>query len=175
MKRDKGLFTLGLILSFWALTLTNFSLPASAAYVALQVKLRAGTPVVLRLDQTISSKTARVGDPVSLRVARDVVVDGQVVIRQGTAANGTVASLEKSKMVGTPGKIMLTVQEVFAVDNTTVPLRGTVQEEGSNKLVLSIVVALLCILGLLIKGGDGEVGAGSEIKAYVDADVDIKI
>ena len=175
MKKDKGLFTLGLILSFWALALTSFSLPATAAYAAVQVKLRAGTPVVLRLKQTISSKTARIGDPVMLEVARDVEVEGKVAIRQGTVANGTIASVGKSGIFGSPGKIMLTVQEVGAVDKTTVPLRGTVADEGSSKTALSIVLFFLCFLALLMKGEDATVTAGSEVKAFVDADVEINI
>lgn len=175
MRRDKGIFTLGLILSFWALALTNFSLPATAAYASVQVKLRAGTPVVLRLTQTISSKTARVGDPVTFEVARDVKVDDKVVISQGTAANGTVAMVDKNGLFGSAGKISITVQNVAAVDETSVSLRGTVAEEGKSNAVVSILLFIFCLFGFLIKGGDGVAGTGTEVKAFVDNDTVINI
>lgn len=177
MRRCKGLFTLGLILSFWSMALTNFSLPASAAYAAVKVKLSAGTPVVLRVTQSINSEVARVGDTVNFEVARNVEVDGKVVIRQGTSAMGTIASVEKRGMIGEPGKIMVSIQDVKAVDDTTVPLRGSISEEGKSKQLTAILVGiLLCILGLfLIKGGSAEVPANTEVKAYVDVDVQINV
>jgi hypothetical protein len=177
MRRDKGLFTLGLILSFWALALVNFSLPASAAFLAASVKLQAGTPVVLRLTQSVSSESARVGDAVNFEVARNVEVDGKIVIRQGTFASGQIASVEKNGAIGEGGKIMVAVQNVQAVDSTNVPIRGTVSQEGKSKQLTALLVGLiLCILGLfLIKGENAVVPANTEVKAYVDADVQINV
>jgi hypothetical protein len=177
MRRDRGLFTVGLILSFWALALVNFSLPASAAFMAASVKLQAGTPVVLRLMQSVSSETARVGDAVNFEVARNVEVDGKIVIRQGTFASGQIASVEKNGVIGEGGKIMVAVQNVQAVDSTNVPIRGTVSQEGKSKQTTALLVGLiLCILGLfLIKGENAVVPANTEVKAYVDADVQINV
>lgn len=177
MRNHKGLFALGLILSFWGMALTNFSLPASAAYLALKVKLRAGTPVILRLPQSVNSETARVGDVVNFEAARDVEVDGKVVISRGALAMGTIASVEKRAIIGDPGKIMVSVQSVTAVDGTSVPIRATLSQEGKNKQVTALIVGiLLCILGLfLIKGGEAVVPAGTEVKAYVDVDMEINV
>lgn len=177
MRRCKLLFTLGLVLSFWAMALTNFSLPASAAYMAAKVKLQSGTPVVLRLANSLSSETARVGDAVNFEVARNVEVDGKVVIRQGARAIGSIGSVEKSGIIGDPGKIMVSVQSVSAVDETNVPLRGSVSQEGKSKQLLALLVGLLlCILGLfLVKGGNADVPANTEVKAYVDVDMQINV
>lgn len=179
MRRNGVLFTLGLVLSFWAMALTNFSLPASAAYAyaAAKVKLRSGTPVVLRLPVTLSSAAARVGDIVTFEVARNVEVDGKVVISQGATATGQIASVEEKGMLGEPGKIMVSVQRANAVDGTEVPLRATISQEGKSKQLTALLVGiLLCILGLfLIKGGNAEVPAGTEVKAYVDVDVEINV
>ena len=179
MRRGKLLFTLGLVLSFWAMGLTNFSLPASAAYAALagKVKLPSGTPVILRLPVSINSSTVKQGDIVTFEVARNVEVDGKVVISQGAIATGEVASVEKRAMLGAGGKLMVNLRSVKAVDGKEVPIRATLSQEGKDKQVTAILVGiLLCIIGLfLIKGGDAIVPAGTEVKAYVDVDVDIEI
>lgn len=179
MRKCKVLFTLGLVLSFWAMGLTNFSLSAAAAYTALagSVKLTSGTPVILRLPVSINSSTAKQGDIVTFEVARNVEVDGKVVIKQGAMATGEVASIEKKAMLGEGGKIMVNLRSVKAVDGKEVPIRATLSQEGKSKVVTALLVGLiLCILGLfLIKGGDAIVPAGTEVKAYVDVDVNIDI
>jgi len=179
MRRCKLLFTLGLVLSFWAMWLTNFSQPASAAYVALaeKVKLTSGTPVTLRLPVSINSSTAKQGDTVTFEVARNVEVNGKVVISQGAIATGEVASVEKSGIIGAGGKLMVNLRSVKAVDGKEVPIRATLSQEGKDKQLTAILIGiLLCILGLfLIKGGDAIVPAGTEVKAYVDVDVLIEI
>ena len=179
MRRGKLLFTLGLVLSFWAIWLTNFSLPASAAYAYLteKVKLTSGTPVILRLSDSINSSTARQGDTVTFEAARDVEVNGKVVISRGAIATGEVASVEKRAMLGEGGKLMVNLRSVRAVDGKEVPIRATLSQEGKNKQLTAIIVGLvLCILGLfLIKGGDAMVPSGTEVKAYVDVDVEIDI
>jgi len=179
MRKCKVLFTLGLVLSFWVMGLTNFSLPASAAYTVLagKVKLSSGTPVILRLSESINSATARQGDTVTFEVARNVEVNGKIVISQGAYATGEVASVEKRAMLGAGGKLMVNLRSVKAVDGKEVPIRATLSQEGKDKVVTALLVGiLLCILGLfLIKGGDAIVPSGTEVKAYVDVDVDIEI
>ncbi|MHA2260724.1 MAG: hypothetical protein ACXACO_22380 [Promethearchaeota archaeon] len=119
---------------------------------------------------------ANVGDPVDLSVARDVDINGKVVIRQGTRATGEVVSVEKKGYVGKPGKIAIAVRSVTAVDGTEVRLRDTVTQEGKSKETTALLLGLIvCILLLLIKGESSIIPAGTEIKAYVDFPVDIKI
>lgn len=179
MRRCKALFTLGLVLSFWAMWLTNFSLPASAAYSAIagKVKLSSGTPVALRLPVSLNSATAKQGDVVNFEVARNVEVEGKVLIAQGALATGEVASVEKRGILGEPAKLMVNLRSAKAVDGKEVPLRATLSQEGKNKQLTAILVGLiLCILGLfLIKGGEAVVPAGTEVKAYVDMDTEIEV
>ncbi len=177
MRRCKALFLLGLVLSFWAMGLTNFGLAATGAYTTLagKVKLTSGTPVILRLPTSLNSSTARQGDVVTFEVARNVEVEGKVVISQGAIATGEVASVEKRAAIGEAGKLMVNLRSVKAVDGKEVPIRATLSQEGKNKQLTAILVGiLLCILGLfLIKGGDAVIPSGTEVKAYVDVDVEI--
>ena len=50
----------------------------------------AGTAIVVRLGDTLSSKNSQAGQSFSATVAEPVVVDGKTVIEQGAAARGTV-------------------------------------------------------------------------------------
>ena len=47
------------------------------------VKVKAGVPVILRLTEEVSSKTKNVNENVAMEVARDVIVDGKIVIKAG--------------------------------------------------------------------------------------------
>jgi len=179
MRKYKGMFVLGLILAFWSMGLTNFSIPASAAYAALAAKVRlpSGTPVALRLQTGVAASTARQGDIVNFEVARNVEVEGKVLIAQGAAATGEISSVEKRGAIGEPGKILISLRSAKAVDGREVPIRATVSQEGKDKQITALLVGiLLCILGLfLIKGKDAVVPAGTEVKAFVDADIDIEV
>jgi len=176
MRKSKGFFTLGLCLAFWAMCLINFSLPASAVLSQTKI-LKSGTPVILTLSQNLNSETARVGGEVEFLVARDVKVEDTVVISQGARARGSIASVEKRGILGAGGKIVVALNSVTAVDGTQVPIRATISEGGKDKQLLSLLVGIaLCILGLfLIKGDSAVIPAGTEVKAYVDIDVEIKV
>jgi hypothetical protein len=79
-------------------------------------------------------------------------------------------------MIGQPGKITISDFGVKAVDGSYVPLRATLTDEGKDRMVLSIVVSLLfCPLFLLMKGGEGQIPAGTQKTVYVAADVDVAV
>lgn len=175
IRKSKVLFTLGLFCSFWSMSIMCFGY--SAAVLAEKLTLKVGTPVLLRVEKSIVSKTAQVGDSVDLIVIRDVKIDDKIVISSGTLARGEISSVDREGAIGKPGQISITVKSVTAVDGQDVLLRASVTREGKNKQTTAILVGvLLCILGLfLIKGGGATVSAGSEIKAYVDFDIEIDV
>lgn len=67
----------------------------------------AGTPIELELIDGASSKTSQVGDVVAARVAKDVVVDGLVVLPAGTRVEGTVVEAVPLKKIGGQAKLGL--------------------------------------------------------------------
>lgn len=175
IRKSKVLFTLGLFLSLWSMSFTNLGFTATA--IAEKVILKAGTPVLLRMEKSIASDTAMVGDPVDLMVIREVKVDGKTVIETGSMARGEVSAVENRGAIGKPGKISIAVTSVGGVGGKNVSLRATLTREGKGKQTTAIIVGLvLCILGLfLIKGETGVIQAGSEIKAYVDFEVEFEV
>ena len=105
IRKSKVLFTLGLILSLWSMSLTNLGFAATA--IAEKVILKSGTPVLLSVEKSISSDFAMVGDIVDLMVIREVKVDGKTVIETGTIARGEVSAVEKKGAIGKPGEISI--------------------------------------------------------------------
>ena len=55
-----------------------------------RVVIPAGTPILVRTGETLSSKSSQAGQGFSATVAKPVVVDGKTVIEEGAAAHGTV-------------------------------------------------------------------------------------
>jgi hypothetical protein len=174
-RKSKALFIPGLVLAFWTMSVWCFGFTTTA--IAEQLILKAGTPVLLRVDKSITTEYANVGDPVDLIVVRDVKVGDTIVIERGTLATGQVSEVQKSGVVGKPGKISIVVDRVPGKGNVEVPLRAALTREGKGKQTSALLVGLiLCILGLfLIKGESGVIQAGSEIKAYVDFDVEFNL
>lgn len=57
---------------------------------AREITIPAGTPIVVRLGESLSSKSSSAGQGFTGTVADAVVVEGRTVIKQGATAHGTV-------------------------------------------------------------------------------------
>lgn len=164
--------TLALFLAFVVL----FSSHASASNGGNIVVLKSGTAVNLELMSTINANKVKTGEIVDFRVLNDVKVDGNVVIPAGSIAKGQIVSAEKNGLLGGAGELSLTVRSVVATDGTTVPLTASsLNDEGQDKLVISMVLTLLCVLGFLIKGGKAEIVQGAQLTATVLSNTEISI
>ena len=140
----------------------NFVTPLYAAPITLP----AGTPVSIQISQTVTSDMATFGTPVNLIVASDVMKDGQVVIKGGAPAYGTVTNVQKAGMLGKPGEIGIQVTHVTAVDGSKISVTATMLNKGQDKQTTSIVIGLfLCFFALAMKGGEGSLQAGNIIQA----------
>lgn len=97
---------------------------ASLVVVALPALLRAGgtvpkgTAISVITDQTVSSKNAKVGQPVSGSVAKDVIVGGKVLIPKGSAAKLSVSSVQASGRLSTPARLYLHLASVSVKGKT---------------------------------------------------------
>jgi hypothetical protein len=139
-----------------------------------EVTLLPGTIVILKVNETIRGDMAA-GTHVNLSVLSDVTKNQYVIIKAGTPAVGTVASSEKAKMIGREGKVAISVDRTKTVDGQDVLLQGNMSGTGEDKVVTSVVVStLLCPLALLMKGGEGEIPAGAEVRTYVANEVKVK-
>jgi hypothetical protein len=154
---------------------TLLSLLAMASLAAAQVTLPEGTKVLLRLEQTVSSESAKVGQPIEFTVTEDVTVDEQVVIAQGSNAFGTVIEAQGKRRMGRGGKLDFTIERVRGADGKYVPVRYTqnVKKGGGRGLTTGIVAAGIAFavpvaapLALLIKGKEVAVPTGTPFTVF---------
>ena len=82
-----------------------------------EIVVAQGTPINVVTAQEISSKDAKPNDPVSFTVAEDLTINGQVIVRKGTAAVGSVINAEKGGYLGR--SFLFDLASVRAIDSRT--------------------------------------------------------
>ena len=101
--------------------------PAPPAQPARSLaRLSPGARFDMAATDTISSRTAKVGDPFTARVVEDVKnATGQVVIPAGSTVNGTITAVKPAPNPRTPGTLTLSVTSV-TVRGNSYPIEGTI-------------------------------------------------
>ncbi len=135
-----------------------------------------GTPLVLRLQYEVSSDSAQPGDPVLFEVIEPLSVDGFTVVAAGADVEGTVVAARPRKGFGRRGLLELSIDSVEAVDGQRIPLRNTRSIKGRERYNKAGVITLLFgPFGILVKGDDIKVPAGSEHTIYTDRDWTVEL
>ena len=85
-----------------------------------QYTVPAGTPLVVRLEQTVSAKNSNVGDSFSGVLAQSVVVHGVTVIRAGAPVTGVVTAAKGKGRFKGAGDLAIAIKRVgdYAVSTT---------------------------------------------------------
>lgn len=104
-----------------------------------------GTPVQLRLNRTLSSPDARVGQHVQFEVLAEVRVGDFVVIPRGSAAFGFLTKVSSQATMGHSGKLNVDVDYAQTRSGTYIALRGTevAQNVGLIAGMVSKTIAFL--------------------------------
>ena len=103
----------------------------------------------LVLLETVSSATAQKGQSVSMTVASDVIVDGNLVIPKGTRAKGVVDFVRKAVPGKKDGRLSIKAIRVDPLDSAPIELREEDSEQDGLGDALAIV-APFCIIGELV-------------------------
>lgn len=154
----------------------NFEYPSYIAAVNASGKilLPSHTPVVISNNSEINTKTIRRGDNIEFVVVQDVVDSrGNILIKANSPVNANITFEEKT-YIGQSAKITISDFHVKGVDGTYIPLSTVITEEPDDRMVLSIVLSVFCILFLLMKGKDAKVPAGTVKTVYTITDTYIK-
>jgi hypothetical protein len=88
-----------------------------------EITIKEDSVIGIRLDQTISTATAKVEDRVTARVTRDVTVDGRTAIPAGTRVEGVVTLVEPPGRFKTPARIDIRFTTIILGDNLRVPIK----------------------------------------------------
>jgi len=116
----------------------------------------AGTKVDVAANDTISSRTAKVGDTFTAHVVEDVKnAQGQVVIPAGATVNGSITAVKPAPNPHTPGTLTVAITSV-TVHGNSYPIEASVDSiETTHK-------------GRGVTGGDAaKVGAGAAAGAIL--------
>jgi hypothetical protein len=128
-----------------------------------EVTLPEGTELQVRLEQPLSSATARPEDRVDATVAVPVRERGRVVIPAGTRVRGVVREVEKAQRPARSGRLELSFDNIFLDDRTrtrlyarVVSLRETM-ETGEKAEKAGIGAVLGGVLGGMLGGKKGAI------------------
>jgi len=151
--------------------------PAATSGVVLQD----GTPVELRITETISSASAHVDDTVPFEVLEQIKVGGLLVIPKGSMAWGTVTKAQHKRRLGRAGKLDISIVAVRLADGEKAALRSVKDVNGGGHqgaitgaiVATSIVFFPVAPLFLLIHGKDITIPEGTDITAYISGDMPI--
>jgi hypothetical protein len=105
---------------------------AAFAQSAQPLVLADGTPVIVQLDESISSAHARVGDQLSFRVVQDVNVEGLTVIPAGSTASGSLVRVHHRRVLGMGGNLVLKLDSVELANGDQVSLRARKEVKGTS-------------------------------------------
>ena len=150
---------------------------ASASIAMADVEIPSGTKVSCRLEQTLSSSTAEEGMPVQLTVTENIMVNGAVVIPQGSSVQGAIIQATARRRMGRTGKLDFSIDKVRAVDGQYVPLRYSLhkKEGGSHGVRTGVLTAGAAVLFwpaapflLLSKGKDVTINKGMVLDVFTD-------
>ena len=119
-----------------------------------------GTKISVVIDQTVSSKTAKIGQTVIATVSQDVTSNGRVVIPKGSAAKLTVSSVQASGRLSTPAKLYLRLRTVTVGGKTYTFATSSAgrTEGGKGKRDAGFIgggAAGGAVIGALAGGGKG--------------------
>jgi hypothetical protein len=138
------------------------------------------TEMTVRLEQPLSSRTARVEDRFDATVARPVYVDGRIVVPDGSRVQGTVTVVERAQRPARGGRLNLSFDRLLLDDGTTVDLSARIvqvkEDIGSGGTLKqgAIGAAIGGILGKVLGGTKGAIvgvllgGAGGAISSSGD-------
>jgi hypothetical protein len=145
--------------------------------------LEDGTPVKLRINRTISSADAHVGDTIDFEVLQDISVNGTRVIAKGGLAYATVTEAQAKRRMARGGKLDINIDYVKLLSSERAALRAVKEVKGGGHtgamtggiVATSLVFFPAAPFFLFMHGKDISIPKGTEITAYVNGDMKLDI
>ncbi len=138
--------------------------------------LEDGTPVKLRISQTVSSADAHVNDRVEFEVIEEIRVAGTLIISKGGIAWGTVTEAQHKRRMGRGGKLEIVMDSVRLVDGEKAALRATKEAQGGGHV--GVMTAGIVATGLIfwpvapvflfMHGKDITISKGTEVPTFIN-------
>jgi len=114
------------------MSMKRLALIPLACLIAAASDIPSGTHVLLRMVNSVNTRTAREGDQVYLQTATPIAIDGRIVVPPGTYVQGTVSHAKKSGMVA--GKAELGIRlETLTLDGKVLKISPRLNSVDSQE------------------------------------------
>lgn len=147
------------------------------------VTVTRGQPVLIRLLKKLDSSSTQKGQRVEIEIARDVLINSQLIVPKGAKTYGIVTDVSPAGRLGKDGKIALELKGVKALDGTVVPLvfdEKTQQLNESLQWAIGAGLAGFIVFGpvgalgaVFVQGKDAVIPEGAEFYVAVGSDVKV--
>jgi hypothetical protein len=140
-----------------------------------QSTLEDGTPVKLRISQTVSSADAHLNDRVEFEVLEEIRIADTLIVPKGGIAWGTVTEAQPKRRMGRGGKLEIVMDSVRLVDGEKAALRATKEVQGGGHVgaMTAGIVATGLIFWpaapffLFMHGKDITIAKGTEVPTFI--------
>ncbi len=112
--------------------------------------------VKIEFTSPLSSKTARIGDPVSFKVADNLYVNDVLVLSKGATGVAEVSKVVQPRSFGRDARIDVKFSHVFAVDGNQVPIY--IGKLAKQEAKTAAGAAGATIGGMIVLGPIGAIG-----------------
>lgn len=145
--------------------------------------LEDATPVRLRINRTVSSSDAHVGDTVDFEILDDITLNGTLVIPKSGLAFATVTQAQAKRRMARGGKLDINIDYVKLVSGEKAALRAVKDMSGGGHtgamvggmVATSLVFFPAAPFFLFMHGKDITIPKGTEVTAYVNGDMKLDI
>ena len=115
-----------------------FLAPAMVSFSALAADIPQGAHLLLRLENSVSSRTAKEGDYVYLKTASPIVANGEIVVPVNSYVQGVVAQAKRSGKVSGRAELAIRLETLTLPQGRVVkfaPHLSSVDDGGSGQKV----------------------------------------
>jgi len=136
------------------------------AEAAARAALPEGTRVVIRIEEALSSKTAKRGDRFPISLVEDLSLGGRAVVAAGTMGVGEVIHAAGKGFGGRAGELIVAAR-YLDVGGRRLPLRGfRINSAGANNTGEAIAASIaIPLAGLFVTGSSADIAAGQIAEA----------
>lgn len=145
-------------------------IPRGGAYIP------ADTEVRVELVNELTSKKARTGDAITMRLLENIIINDVIVAPAGTPVKGVVEKATKAGGLGRAGKLIISLKSFRTINGVEVPLEYVGERRaGHDGGAVAVFAVVSLVGGLFMKGKNVTYPAGSVFEARVVADTDLRV
>ncbi len=124
-----------------------------------------GTMLMVRIDQPVSSYSARLGENVSATLENDIFINDQIAIPSGSEVVGQVSNVTPASRLGKHGSVDVRFHSVKTPDGHMVPVRAHVVTSDQTGILKGDTYTKDVVKGVAIAAGGTGIGTLAGLSA----------